>query len=176
MSFELNAEVRAKPGRKPAQPSDRGLPIFERIKGRTIKALQKSIVEAKGRFHGEDEGADAKAYASPCWKVHKPNEDTPGQDELVYVGVPCGNKFMPWFKDKEGETTGQPLIDSDAVVGVLEGFLASMEGLEKTSGKGKEFHDHAVKNAEPPSQKGMTGKKRFQYDSSVDQWVDTEKK
>jgi len=178
MSFDLIAEVQAKPGRKPAQPTDKHLPIFERIKGRTIKALNISIEQARGRFLGEGTGADPeKAYASPCWKVHKANEENPGQNELVYVGVPCGNKFMPWFKDAEGEVTGQPLIASDQVVGQLEAFLKAMEGLDKGSAKGTEFHEHAIANAEPPAQKGKgAAEKRFQYDSSVDQWVDTEKK
>ena len=186
--FELNDnEVRTKPGRAPAKPTDKHLPIFERMKGRTVDFLKLSIVEGKGRFHGEGSGAYGqdhfdtdKAKASPCWKVHKANPDNPGQNELVHIGIPCGNKFMVWFKDDNGEPTGQPLVDSTIVVSKLEAWLADFEGLTKDSKQGKEFWEHAIENAEPPKQKGLADSVKNAegflgqtYSKKEDKWVDT---
>jgi hypothetical protein len=186
--FGLNDnEVRTKPGRAPAKPTDKHLPIFERMKGRTVDFLKLSIVEGKGRFHGEGSGAYGqdhfdtdKAKASPCWKVHKANEKNPGQNELVHIGIPCGNKFMVWFKDDKGEPTGQPLVDSTIVVSKLTEWLADFEGLTKDSKEGKEFWEHSVENAEPPKQKGLPDSVKSAsdflgqtYSKAEDKWIDT---
>ena len=187
--LNLVSEVQAKRGRAPAEPSDRSLPIYERILARTQKALAKSIVEAQGRFHGADEGAEEKARASACWKVATTVKGSaPGENEQVYIGVPCGNKFMPWLQDIEGNVVGQAIVDSDKVVANLEAFQAQMQGLQKDSKMGKDFHNHAIKNTEPPVQKeaseagwtlntdkaGGEGKKPHYYCSKADDWLDTD--
>jgi len=193
--FAEIAVVQKKPGRAPAKPSDKHLPVFERILGRTIKALERGVVEAKGRFHSEGMGENAPetideksgkvitpeikdgvyvtAKASTCWKVHKQNDANPGQDELVYIGIPCGNKYMVWWKDADGKPTGQKLVKSGEVVAQLESWLGTMKGLDKTSSHGKEFWAHAIENSEPPKQKGKDEKNKEQkHDKITDFWVD----
>lgn len=171
--FEEIAVVQKKPGRAPAKPSDKHLPVFERILGRTTKALERGILEAKGRFEGADSGPEDKARASTCWKVHKQNDADPGQEELVYIGIPCGNKYMVWWKDADGKPTGQKLVKSGEVVAQLESWLGTMKGLDKTSSHGKEFWSHAIENSEPPKQKGKDEKDKAQkHDKTTDFWVD----
>jgi hypothetical protein len=205
--LELIAEVQQTPGRKKAKPSDKHLPIFERIHARTMASIAKSIDEAQFRFQPQEliendtslaafidsdgnlspravpevrDGVYVTAKASACWKVHKSNLGAPGKDELVWVGIPCGNKFMPWIPATDGEgnkTDGEPvsraLIKCDMVVAQLKAWLEVMNDLEKDSKEGKEFHAHAIENTEPPKQKGALGVKDSVYNVELDQWVDT---
>ena len=170
--FEMITKVIDKPGRKPRKPSDKHLPIFERIKGRSMDALRQGIVEAKYRFHEEDAETANKLKTSKCWKVDKVNINNPGQDELVYVGIPCGKKYMPFLQDDQGNSVSTNLIASDKVVAQLEAFLVALEAMQKTSPQGKIFHQQAIESSEPPKQKGKPEhKKEIKYDAATDQWV-----
>ena len=200
-------EEREKPGRKPAKITDMGTPIFKRIHARTMAAIDKSIEEANFRFHSKGLGENAPesvdeksgkvtpaikdgvyvtARASQCWKVHKANADSPGKGELVYVGIPCGNKFMPWLKNKAGKTVSRVLIDSEHVVKQLKAYKASLADLDINSEMGKDFHEHAIVNTEPPKQKksgkttrntnkvGSENEDGQYYCANADQWLDTD--
>jgi hypothetical protein len=207
-----DVELQTKPGRKPAEPTDRDMPIFERIHARTMNALATSIREAKFRFQAKGVGENAPAVyetdkktkkermvtpeikdgvyvtarASACWKVHKANEANPGKDELVYIGIPCGNKFMPWLQDKAGNTASRSLIPCKDVVRQLKAFEAQLKDMDKTTAMGKEFWEHAIVNTEPPKQKeagkttrntnkvGSKSEDGQYYCASADQWMDTD--
>ena len=205
--LELIAEVQQLPGRNKAKPSDKHLPIFERIHARTMASIAKSIDEAQFRFQPNDvddnaltitaitdaddnlvprsapeikDGVYVTAKASACWKVHKSNVDAPGKNELVWVGIPCGKKFMPWIPstDKDGNPTGgepvsRALIKCDMVVAQLIAWSEVMKGLDKDSKEGKQFHAHAIENTEPPKQKGPRGVKDAVYNAELDRWIDT---
>jgi|TARA_B110000908_G_scaffold144246_1_gene173725 hypothetical protein len=205
--LELITEVQQVPGRNKAKPSDKDLSIFERIHARTMASIAKSIYEAQFRFQPKDLDDSAftvveitdsdgnimpraapevkdivyvTAKTSACWTVHKSNLDAPGKNELVWVGIPCGKKFMPWIPatDKDGNATGgapvsRALIKCDMVVAQLIAWSDVMKNLDKDSKEGKQFHAQAIVITEPPRQKGPLGVKDAVYDVGVDKWIDT---
>jgi hypothetical protein len=209
--LKIIADIQPKPERRKAKPSDRSLPIFERIHGRTMQAIDKSIMEAEYRFEGKGRGINAEAVYvkdedgnptdkietpaikdgvyqtarySPCWRVLKENKDNPGEGELVEAGIPCGNKFMPWLENDDGEIVSRILIKGEQLVAQLKVWREGVADLTKKSAMGKEFHEHAINNCEPPSQKDASGKcanytdkdktSRDQYyDVKEDKWLDT---
>ena len=205
--LELIAEVQQLPGRNKAKPSDKHLPVFERIHARTMASIAKRIDEAQFRFQPKDlddnaftvvevtdsvgnlmpraapevkDGVYVTAKASACWKVHKSNLDAPGKNELVWVGIPCGKKFMPWIPatDKDGNATGgdpvsRALIKCDMVIAQLIAWSDAIKNLDRNSKEGKQFHAHAIEITEPPKQKGPLGVKDAAYDVELDKWIDT---
>ncbi len=128
---------------------------------------KKDIAAVTCSIMGETRDIDAAV------RVEKMNDANPGQEELVYIGIPCGNKYMVWWKDADGKPTGQKLVKSGEVVAQLESWLGTMKGLDKTSSHGKEFWAHAIENSEPPKQKGKDEKDKAQkHDKATDFWVD----
>jgi len=154
--------------------------IFESSKERIVEDLDVGIREAKGRYHGEYEGAASadnpvpskrlnkdmnKPFSSTCWrplmvpiekgaKEYKPKLNPKTGEELVRVFLKCkGTIIDKVLADMGGNPAKELQIDCTDLVKTLEHYKGALEGMEKDSPLGQFWWDNAVHNSFPPKQR-----------------------
>ena len=134
------------------------VPIFESYKAGALKKIERSIVEAAGRYDGADRGAHSRPTPSQNWRVKKKLElGTNGsvpvasgeEDVLVFVKVGISKIVVnPNGKtEKDREELG---IKASALGKTLNAIKASLTKMGKDDGGfGAAFHKVAIAEAKP---------------------------
>ena len=168
-------------------------PIFERYKDSALAGIDKSILDATGRYVDGDtptaqnpQGDKDFGYASSNWNIaNRPTKvkvrnaegkmvdkvpeewtrsDDPSED-MVNIFLKCGNKKVPIYLDEEsGWLSTQTRVKASEVVDELKKLRMYVEHeLVKGSEDGEMFWKEAREQALP-----KIGKEKFFYDSDTD--------
>jgi len=164
---------------KPTTTTDIDKTIWTRYKTGTIKKLELSLKELKGRY-GEDlmgTGEDVQAYETPRpsknWRVDKDTLSEPLDSQRVIVMLKIGiSKVAIGTVGKgENERSTTELSYTPKQAGVwLQEQIDLIDGLEKGTGAGEWFHEIAKTEAYPKSTPNLEGVKvaTWEYNEEID--------
>ena len=150
-----------------AKASETILQKYQRV---TIEKIEKSLLEAKGRY---GIGVEKKAYSDPKpsqnWRVVTNTKNEPilhNGEEQVSVWLKVGISKMAL--NEKGDT--EIVIPAS----VLPSALEEMKAVVQRETKGSDFHNQAIKEAKPktlPREDKHPGCNAWKYDSESDSYV-----
>jgi hypothetical protein len=160
--------------RKTAKPKQNTRPIWERGVEDILENIDKSRVEANGRYVQRQ--PDPKSYASKCWKIFRSKKYKGVQDEEVLVMVKCaGRNLKVLTSETQGERASEIKIHNSELLSTIDAvreFLMSLDAGSKTSKDRKEWHEE-MKLAYKPKNHHPHFKSvdhEWEYNKSKDIW------
>jgi len=147
-----------------AKASETILQKYQRV---TIEKIEKSLLEANGRY------VEGQAYSDPKpsqnWRVVTNTKNEPilhNGEEQVSVWLKVGISKMAL--NEKGDT--EIVIPAS----VLPSALEEMKAVVQSATKGSDFHNQAIKEAKPktlPREDKHPGCNAWKYDSESDSYV-----
>lgn len=147
-----------------AKASETILQKYQRV---TIEKIEKSLLEANGRY------VEARAYSDPKpsqnWRVVTNTKNEP----ILHKGE---EQVAVWLKVGISKVALNENGDTEIVIpaSVLPSALEEMKALVESATKGSDFHNQAIKEAKPktlPREDKHPGCNAWKYDSASDSYV-----
>jgi len=147
-----------------AKASETILQKYQRV---TIEKIEKSLLEANGRY------VEARAYSDPKpsqnWRVVTNTKNEP----ILHNGE---EQVSVWLKIGISKVALNENGDTEIVIpaSVLPSALEEMKAMVESAIKGDDFHNQAIKEAKPktlPREDKHPGCNAWKYDSESDSYI-----